>query len=269
MLMTPFTTTWTLFLIAMLMLGVLLWAALRGRPDRTQRLTLTAVAIANWAFSTWFTFERILSPAFPDFVFSQNWPFHFCTLVTFLLIPAMAVKPDPSNPWLFWLRPLHTLLFFPGAVAGFLVLFSPAAEYTELPVLHTNTLFYLVHALNVMLPFVHSALGRYRPQYRDALLSLVWFFIVSMGVLAVTVFARAFVDPAANYMYFFDPMGAGILVLLWDLIGIPVLYELPLIPILAPALLLMVAIHHAIEALAKRLGDGRGAPPLTRHEAAR
>lgn len=68
----------------------------------------------------------------------------------------------------------------------------------------------------------------------------------------MTVFARAFVDPLANYMYFFDPEGAGILVALWDLIGIPVLYELPLLPMLAPVLLLMVAIHHGIERLAAR-----------------
>lgn len=51
-------------------------------------------------------------------------------------------------------------------------------------------------------------------------------------------------------MYLFDPEGAGILVLQWDLIGIPVLYELPLLPILAPALLGMVAVHHGIERLA-------------------
>lgn len=74
-------------------------------------------------------------------------------------------------------------------------------------------------------------------------------FLVTM--LAVTVFARAFVDPLANDMYFFDPEGAGILVLLWDLIGIPVVYELPLLPMLAPVLL-MVAIHHGIERAAGR-----------------
>lgn len=263
MLMTPFTPTWTLFLLVMLGFGVLLWAVLRHTPDRTRRATLVAVAVVNWACSTWFTFERILDPTMPQFVFSQNWPFHFCTLVTFLLIPAMWLKPDPSKRWLFWVRPLHTLAFFPGTLAAFLVLFSPAAEYTELPIFHTNTFFYLVHALNVLLPFVHSALGYYRPRYRDALLSLVWFLIVAIGVLAITVFARTFVDPAANYMYFFDPMGAGILVFLWDLIGIPVLYELPLVPILAPVLLLMVAIHHGIERAAQRIGAGplpAGAP---------
>ncbi|QBR74939.1 YwaF family protein [Microbacterium sediminis] len=252
MLMTPFTPTWTLFLLAMLGFGLALWAVLRRAPDRTRRLALVAVAVANWAMSTYFTFDRILDPAIPDFVFSQNWPSHFCTLVTILLVPAMWFRPDPASRWRFWVRPLHTLLFFPGALAGFLVLFSPAAEYTELPVFHENTLFYLVHALNVVLPFVHAALGYYRPRYRDALLSLVWFAIVALGVLAITLFARAFVDPAANYMYFFDPMGAGILVVLWDLIGIPVLYELPLVPILAPVLLLMCAIHHGIEALARR-----------------
>lgn len=54
-------------------------------------------------------------------MFSQNWPFHFCTLATILLMPAMWL---PSERF-FWVRPLQTLLFFPGALAGFLALCSP------------------------------------------------------------------------------------------------------------------------------------------------
>jgi hypothetical protein len=252
--MTPFTTTWALYLVLLLMLLVALWAGLRRRDIRTQRLTLFAIAVANWGISTWFTFDRIASGRFPDFVFSRNWPLHFCTLVTILLVPAMLA----TRQW--WAHPLQSLLFFPGALAGFLALASPGAGYMGTQVWSMGSLFYVVHGLNVVIPFALAALGLYRPRWRDAALSLVWFTILALAVLGITVFARAFVDPKANYMYFFDPEGAGILDVLWNAIRIPLLYELPLLPILYPVLLLMVAIQRGFErlALAARRRGGRG-----------
>lgn len=217
----------------------------------------------NWALSTWFTFDRIADPAYPDFFFERNWPFHFCTLVTIRLVPSVWLRSGPNHSPVRGnrntrrsvsvdrllcvkaqaLHALHTLIFFPGTLAAFLVLFSPAVEYTGEPLWSMVTLFYVVHGLNVLIPFVDCALVYYRPRYRDALLSLVWFTVVGLVVLGVTTFARAFVDPRANSMYLFDPEGAGILEFLWDIIGVPVLYELPLLPLLAPVLLAMVAAH--------------------------
>ncbi|MBO9577171.1 MAG: YwaF family protein [Microbacteriaceae bacterium] len=242
--MTPFTATWTLFLVGLLVATVVLWAALRGRADATQRWTLFGIAVGNWAISTWFTFDRIGSGAFPDFVLSRNWPLHFCTICTFLLIPAMLAT---KRQW--WAHPLQTLLFFPGALAAFLALVAPGKEYEGDGFWVMGTLFYAVHGLNVLLPFVHAGLGLYRPRWRDAALSLVWFTILALGVLVATLLCRAFVDPAANYMYFFDPEGSGILVLLWNLIGIPVVYEIPLLFILYPVLLGFVAAQRGIERL--------------------
>ncbi|GAA4162506.1 hypothetical protein GCM10022286_21490 [Gryllotalpicola daejeonensis] len=243
--MTPFTTTWSLYLLLLVGVTTGLWALLRKRPGRSWRLVLFAVALGNWGVSTLFTFNRIASHQYPDFVLSRNWPFHFCTLVTILLVPGMLA----TRQW--WARPLHTLLFFPGALAAFLALASPGAQYESHVLWSMNSLFYVVHGLNVVLPVTHAALGGYRPRWRDAALSLLWFTVLGLLVLPVTLFARAFVDPAANYMYVFDPEGAGILVVLWKLIHVPVLYELPLLPILYPVLLLMVAIQRGFERLGR------------------
>lgn len=57
-------------------------------------------------------------------------------------------------------------------------------------------------------------------------------------------------------MYRCDPECAGILEFLRDIIGVPVLYELPLLPLLAPVLLAMVAAHRGIERLTQRRGRG-------------
>jgi uncharacterized membrane protein YwaF len=252
----PFTTTWSLYLLLLAGVTVGLWAVLRTRRGTVWRAVLFGIALANWGVSTLFTFNRIADPAYPDFVLSRNWPFHFCTLVTILLVPAMLA----TRQW--WARPLHSLVFFPGALAAFLALVSPGAQYEGHVLWSMNSLFYVVHGLNVVLPVTHAALGGYRPRWRDAALSLVWFTVLGLLVLPITLFARAFVDPAANYMYVFDPEGAGILVVLWKLIHTPVLYELPLLPILYPVLLLMVALQRGFERLARAAGRRRAGEPV-------
>jgi uncharacterized membrane protein YwaF len=195
--------------------------------------------------STWFTFDRILDPTI-DFPLTQNLPFHFCTIVTFLLVPAVWFR----HGW--WVRPLHALLFFPGAVAGFAALASPGDGYAGMPLLHMNTLFYVVHGLNWVLPVLLVSLGYYRPTVRDAVMSLGTFVALGLAVLPITLAERVWVDPGANYFYMFDPEGAGVLVALWDLIGIPFVYELPLLPLVLPVLLLQVGLHRGFSAVARR-----------------
>ncbi|MCL2463763.1 MAG: YwaF family protein [Micrococcales bacterium] len=250
--MTPFTPTWTIYLVLLIGVTIGAWAVLRRGSERRWRAILCGIAVVNVGISTTFTFNRIADPAYPDFVLSRNWPLHFCTLVTFLLVPGMLA----TKQW--WARPLHTLLFFPGSLAALLALAAPGAEYIGHPLWSMNSWFYVIHGLNFVLPLLHAGLGGYRPRWRDPLLSLVWFTILAMVVLGITVFARAVVDPKANYMYFFDPEGSGILVVLWHLIHIPVLYELPLLPILYPVLLAMCAVQRGFERLGRAL---RRTPP--------
>lgn len=243
--MSPFTTWWFAYLVLVVILAVLVHRSLRHRDVDTRRRGLLVLAVATWAISTWFTFDRAFSGQF-DFPISRNLPFHFCTVVTFLLTPAVWAR----RGW--WLRPLRTLLFFPGAAAAFLALASPAVEYLDQPVWSMNSLFYVVHALNVVVPCLMVSLGLYRPTLKDVPLSVVWFFALAMAVLPVTVALRAWVDPASNYFFFFDPEGAGILVLLWDLIGIPVLYQLPLLVLILPVLLVQYGLYRGVVALTGR-----------------
>ena len=258
MVMTPFAPGWVAFLLLMTAVGVVAHLLLRRRPRRVQRRALLALALLAWACSTWFTFDRAANPA-NHFPITQNLPFHFCTLVTFLLIPAVWLQKGRL------LGPLRALLFYPGAAAGFLALCSPAVEYTGRPYWSMNTLFYVVHALNVVVPVLMASLRLYRPTVRDAFLSLVWFFALAMAVLPLTLALRAWVDAGSNYFYFFDPEGAGILVVLWNLIHVPVAYEAPLLVIIAPVLLAQYGIYRAVSALARRVsgptaGDGGQVP---------
>ena len=240
--MIPFHGPWLAFMATMVLLAAMGHRLLRGRQRRTQKLALCAAAALNVVFSTTFTFDLILDPAV-FFPLTQNLPFHFCTLMTFLAAPAV---------WFDW-RPLRMIVYFPGVLGGFLALVSPAEIYQGRDFISLNTLFYVVHALNVVIPVLMGSIGLYRPTARDAGLAMVSFFALAMIVLLVTLVLRAVLVPLPNYFYFFDPEGAGILVVLYDLIPIPIVYELPAVLLAVGVSYVQYGLYRAGSRLAARL----------------
>ncbi|WP_125775268.1 YwaF family protein [Antribacter gilvus] len=239
---TPLNGVWTGFVVAMVLLAVMLHLLLRHRPAVVRRRALLGMALANACFSLTFHVAYLTDPAvhFPLF---QNLPLHLCTIVSVFLLP-LAVRFD-------W-RPLRAVVFFPGAVAGALALISCAPMYWGHPLLSLKTFFFVAHALNAVLPALLASLGLYRPTVRDAVLSLGYTIVLALCVLPVTIALRTWVDPGANYFYVFDPEGAAILVLFHDLIGIPLVYELPVLLVVLPVLLLQVAVYRGGQRLAAR-----------------
>jgi uncharacterized membrane protein YwaF len=139
----------------------------------------------------------------------------------------------PLTVW-FDFKPLRSVAFFPGAIAGILALVSAAPSYWQAELWDPKSLFWVAHEMNAVVPFLLASLGMFRPTIRQALLSMLWVTVLGLIVLPITLALRAWVDPAANYFYVFDPEGAGILEVLRDLIRIPILYVLPLPIIVLP-----------------------------------
>lgn len=244
---TPLNGVWTGFVIAMIALGVVLHRILRTRPAPTRRRALLGVALANAGFSLAFHVAYLTDPSvhFPLF---QNLPLHLCTIVSVFLLPLAVL-----TSW----TPVRAIVFFPGVVAGALALVSCGPMYWGHPLLSFKTLFFVAHALNAVLPVLLVSLGVYRPTYRDALLAPAWTVALALLVLPVTVALRTWVDPGANYMYVFGPEDAAILAFFHDLIGVPLLYEVPLLVAAAPLFLGQVALHRLA------LRRARVAPVLT------
>jgi uncharacterized membrane protein YwaF len=220
--------------------------ALRRRTTAVVKRWLIGAALFNVGCSTWFTFDLIADPTI-DFPLSQNFPLHFCTLMTFLAVPAIWFK----------FRPLRALVYFPGVLGGFLTLFSPAEVYQGKPILSLTTLFYTVHAFNVIVPVLMASLGIFKPRAHDVWQSIIWFIALAAIILPVTLACRAWIDPGANYFYFFDPEGAGILALLWDKIQVPVLYEAPLLPIALAACYGQYGLYKAGSAIGRKWAGQR------------
>jgi uncharacterized membrane protein YwaF len=217
----PGNLPWFAFLALCAGIGVAVHFALRHRTIVQRQRGLAVLAIASWALFTWFILDRVNDPDI-YFPLSQNLPFQFCSVITCLLIPATLLN------WK-WLR---VLCYFPGVLGAFLALVSPAPSYCGFPLLSLSTIgFFGGHAFNVIIPILMTTLGLYTPSYRDAWRALLYLVALCAAIMPLDLILRATIDPKVNYFYFFDPEGAGILELLYKLIGIPVVYELPVLPL--------------------------------------
>ncbi len=241
----PFSPLWWAFLALLVVLALAVHRGVRRRSRTSRRKVLLGLAVGVWVISTVFTFQRVADPAFPEFTFvAAGLPLHFCTMMTFLAVPAVWFE----RGW--WVHPARTLLFFPGSASGFLAMVTPAAEYLDQPLWSMNSLFYVVHGMNVVVPVLMTSLGIYRPRFKDTGLSLVWFFALAMTTaLPAVAVLRTWVEPRTNYFFFFDPEGAGIFQVLWDLIGVPVVYQVPLLALIWPVLALLFAIYRGVVAI--------------------
>lgn len=247
--MNPLSPSFFILIAAYIALGIGLWRWLRNKPQEYKRKAMTIAALGLWAMSTIFTLQRVADPNY-YFPLTQNLPLHFCSMVTFLLVPAYWIRGSSR-----WLQAYRALLFYPGAAATFLAVIAPAEEYLNHPLLSMNTLFYFVHLGNVLLCSMLVVLGFHTPTVRGALGSLGTFFVLAMIVFPITLAIRHWLDPAANYFFSFDPAGSPIFEVLYGLIPVHLLYQVPLLVLVIPVLLLQFGIYQLVNRIAQRRHD--------------
>jgi uncharacterized membrane protein YwaF len=246
-----FSLPWLVFVGLLALGGVGLYAiGRRGGPAFRRRLLLGAVA-ANLACFTAYMVGLASTGRFPSQVV-LDMPLQLCSLVTFSLAPAIMLE----------VRVLRGFCYFIGCVSGFMALFSPATGIEGVGVFSPLAIgFFGSHGLNVVIGALIACLGLYRPTYKEAFRTLAFFVALVAAMALVNVSLRLTFVPKANYFYFFDPEGADILVALHNLVGLPILYLLPLAPVAVGALLLETALYRGGSRLARRLGGRRAAPP--------
>jgi uncharacterized membrane protein YwaF len=226
-------------------LGVGLYGVGRRFGEVGKRRLLVVAAVANLGCFVLYMVGLTTQSDFPAYVV-YDMPLQLCSLVTFSLIPAITLKVN-------WLR---GFCYFIGCLAGFLALFSPATGIEGVGVLTPLSIgFFGSHGLNVVIGGLIAALGLYRPSYREAFKTLGCFGLLVALMALINVGVRATVLEQANYFYFFDPEGAGILVLLHNLVGLPILYLFPVLPLVVPVLLLEAALYRGGSRLATRLAN--------------
>ncbi|MCL2846669.1 MAG: YwaF family protein [Firmicutes bacterium] len=94
--------------------------------------------------------------------------------------------------------------------------------------------FFIIHTLLIALPIAFIVCGWYRPKLRDALPAAIMLLLTGLGVYIISVIfnhIELFTHGLANYMYTVYPSGQPILQWIFDIIPIPFVFGLPLIPL--------------------------------------
>jgi uncharacterized membrane protein YwaF len=241
--METFTWPWAGFLTVLVAVAFCIYAVGRRLSMEGRRWLLLGCGFFNAVLFTVYTISLPSNPHY-DFVLVTNLPLQFCSLVSVGLIFALIFKTPV----------LRALCYFPGALGAFFALVSPAEVFTGQPMFSLFTLgFWGSHGLNVILSVLIASLGLYKPSYRNAVKTLGYFVVMCVSMFAIDLVMRWLVYPETNYFYFFDPEGAGILVWLWNLIGIPFVYELPVVPFAGVMFLVQAAAFKGGAAVAHRL----------------
>ena len=246
-----FSAPWFAFVGVLALVGVALYGIGRRFGEVGRRNLLIGATVGNLICFALYMVGLSTQGDFPPSVV-YNMPLQLCSLVTFSLIPAIVFRVN-------WLR---GLCYFIGCLAGFLALFSPATGIEGVGVFTPLAIgFFGSHGMNVVIGALIAALGLYQPSYREAFKTLGWFGVLA-GIMALfNIGVRATIASNANYFYFFDPEGADILVALHNLVGLPIIYLFPVLPLLIVVLLLQAAIYRSGSRLAGRLATRWGARP--------
>jgi hypothetical protein len=218
---------WMLMVIALAAAGVGIYLVGRNRTEEGKRRLLAIVSIAVMASSVAFHVAYLTDPSV-HFPLWQNLPLHLCTLASFLLLPALIAKHE------FIRKNLQIFVFFPGALAGLLALVSAAPFYFEAPLFSAKALFFVAHGMNFVVPVLMVAFGLYSPTVKDSLKAPLVLAVISFAILPITLLLRATLDPAANYMFVFDPEGAEILEMFYRLVPVPILYSTLMLAFFTP-----------------------------------
>jgi len=97
--------------------------------------------------------------------------------------------------------------------------------------------------------FLRNKPFEYKREVLMGLSILLTFFLLAVAVFLIDLVLRAVINPTANFFFPFDPEGSFIFEFLWGLIHIPLVYQMPLLVLITPVLLLQYAIYRGIHRL--------------------
>lgn len=155
-----------------------------------------------------------------------NWfnelPLQLCNINMFLIPLGVLWKKRPVLGFSFFIAPLGALM----------ALVFPEQPFCGYSLLTPRVLgFYLTHALLIVCGLSVLALGFYRPNPKDYPGIVSTFLILGLLAHGVNTLMRAAVCPHANYFFTYGA-DISILNILWRMIPVPFVYELPLVLVL-------------------------------------
>jgi hypothetical integral membrane protein (TIGR02206 family) len=218
--------SWQHFLLLVLTIGytVGLFLILKKRTQKVQFKVLLSIAIFSvllfaWRWRVLFT-EQGLSPG----EYGGLLPLELCNIGAFVLPFTVFFKKRFLFVFSFFIN-------FIGAVLAFILI--PDALHQRF-FLHPQFLdFFIIHVNLIAIPFVMVACRWYKLRFKDAIFATTLFYALGLILLVINLLLETINWPGdhTNYLFIMGPRGFPILIQLYDLISIPFVYLLPVLPV--------------------------------------
>ena len=223
---------------------MLIWHALRDKPETTRKRVLVIICALNIVF--YFVYKGFLSvdaefleiSGLESFNWFNELPLQLCNINLFLIPLGVMTKKRGVLGFSFFIAPL----------AAMLALLFPEIAFTGYSLSQPRILgYYVTHLLIVICGLSLFTLGFYRPDFKDFPGIVAAFIVLSLGAHLVNIVLRHSVCPQANYFFTFGA-DISILNLLWSFIPKAYVY-------LLPGLLILLAYMTAITVLIRLVSD--------------
>ena len=253
LIMKPFNGTFFLVLGIMILILIGLTLIFRKKSERTRRIALASIYLFGLVIFVVYKIFLSKDTAYSEicaeagkgeFSWWLELPLQLCN-INLLMIPIAALTMK---------RPLLAFAFFVAPLGAGFALAMPGIGFEEYSLLLPRIFFYYVTHFMVFLggPAL-ACFGLYKPRFKDTIptalmLLAVTFVIFLINELLIVTKANIY----ANYFFTMNTEGNAILNLCWKLIPVPFLYEIPLILILVPFILIVTTGFWIAEKLKKK-----------------
>lgn len=227
-----FSAWWFVFL-ALTVGGLILSRLLLGKKSRkTQLRFLLFTGIAVFVYLAVYKVCLSLDTTY-DFSWWNELPLNLCNLAPIFLILAAAFDK----------KPLFSYLYFNCTLGALVALAAAEVEFIDVKLLSARGLGYWgFHFLVLFLALAPIVIGTYRPRYRDILPSAGLIFLSAAIAHVINVLMRATVYEKANFFFTFGLEGNPIAEPLYNLLPVPLLWLIPVLPIYIAVGALMVTV---------------------------
>lgn len=164
-----------------------------------------------------------LTPDF-DMIPWKELPLNLCNISTILLAVGIALD----------CRPLLCFCYLNCPLGAIIALVFPEEGFFNVPLLSPMGIGYWgFHFMVIFICVLPVVLGVYRPRFRDVFTALGLLFAAAAIMHGVNVLMRATVCPEANYFFTFGLEGNALADLVYNLLPIPLIWELLMLPVAA------------------------------------
>ena len=172
-----------------------------------------------------------ISNGYPVFDWFSELPLNLCNLGIILTVVGLMADS----------KPILGFVFFTNSLGAFAAMIVPPMEFSGFSILVPRIAgYYLTHIAVMLIMPILAGLKLFRPRYSDILPVLLALFATTLVITGINLlFIKTGLSEAANYFYTMDPNGISILEFLYKLIPIPWVYQLPLIVIAVPYMLIV------------------------------